>query len=180
MEDGSPASRASGSTSPASPTASIFRVLENLLILDGERLSYRTLDVEQIGSVYETMMGFDLEVAEGRSRSPSSRKKSHGAPTTINLDALLAAKPADRAKWLKDDDRPGAHRPGGRRAQGGRRDRRPARRPGQEDRPRGHAQRRAQGRDGPAADRRAPPQRLALHAAVAHRADRPHDARSRS
>ena len=32
----------------------IFRVLNNLLILDGERLSYRTLDVEQIGSVYET------------------------------------------------------------------------------------------------------------------------------
>ena len=27
----------------------IFRVLRNLLVLDGERLSYRTLDVEQIG-----------------------------------------------------------------------------------------------------------------------------------
>ena len=35
--------------------------LSTLLILDGERLSYRTLDVEQIGSVYETMMGFDDE-----------------------------------------------------------------------------------------------------------------------
>src|SRR5271157_5546387 len=45
----------------------IYRMLRNLLILDGERLSYRTLDVEQIGSVYETMMGFDLEVAQGRS-----------------------------------------------------------------------------------------------------------------
>ena len=43
----------------------VFRVLQNLLILDGERLSYRTLDVEQIGSVYETMMGFNLEVAAG-------------------------------------------------------------------------------------------------------------------
>src|SRR5262245_35182298 len=43
----------------------VFRVLQNLLILDGERLSYRTLDVEQIGSVYETMMGFNLEVAQG-------------------------------------------------------------------------------------------------------------------
>ena len=38
----------------------------NLLILDGERLSYRTLDVEQIGSVYETVMGFNLEVAAGQ------------------------------------------------------------------------------------------------------------------
>ena len=43
----------------------VFRVLQNLLILDGERLSYRTLDVEQIGSVYETIMGFILEVRQG-------------------------------------------------------------------------------------------------------------------
>jgi hypothetical protein len=52
----------------------VFRVLNNLLILDGERLSYRTLDVEQIGSVYETMMGFDLEVAEGRSIALKPKK----------------------------------------------------------------------------------------------------------
>ena len=79
----------------------VFRVLQNLLILDGERLSYRTLDVEQIGSVYETMMGFNLEVAQGRSIAIKPTKP-HGAPTTINLDELLAAKPADRAKWLKE------------------------------------------------------------------------------
>ena len=79
----------------------VFRVLQNLLILDGERLSYRTLDVEQIGSVYETMMGFNLEVAEGRSIAIKPTK-SHGAPATINLEALLAAKPAERAKWLKE------------------------------------------------------------------------------
>jgi len=79
----------------------VYRVLQNLLILDGERLSYRTLDVEQIGSVYETMMGFNLEVAQGPSIAIKPTK-SHGAPTTINLEELLAAKPADRAKWLKD------------------------------------------------------------------------------
>src|SRR5271165_5893098 len=79
----------------------VFRVLQNLLILDGERLSYRTLDVEQIGSVYETMMGFNLEVARGRSIAIKPTKP-HGAPTTINLEELLAAKPADRAKWLKE------------------------------------------------------------------------------
>jgi len=76
-------------------------VLQNLLILDGERLSYRTLDVEQIGSVYETMMGFNLEVAQGRSIAIKPTKP-HGARTTINLEELLAAKPADRAKWLKE------------------------------------------------------------------------------
>jgi len=79
----------------------IYRVLRNLLILDGERLSYRTLDVEQIGSVYETMMGFNLEVAQGRSIAIKPTKP-HGAPTTINLDEMLAVKPADRAKWLKE------------------------------------------------------------------------------
>jgi len=79
----------------------IFRVLSNLLILDGERLSYRTLDVEQIGSVYEAIMGFYLEVARGRSIAIKP-VKSHGAPTTINLEELLAAKAVDRAKWLAE------------------------------------------------------------------------------
>ena len=36
----------------------IYRVLHALLVLDGERLSYRALDVEQVGSVYEAMMGY--------------------------------------------------------------------------------------------------------------------------
>jgi len=79
----------------------IYKVLRNLLILDGERLSYRTLDVEQIGSVYETVMGFNLEVAQGKSIAIKP-VKSHGAPATINLDELLATKAKDRAKWLKD------------------------------------------------------------------------------
>lgn len=79
----------------------IFRVLSNLLILDGERLSYRTLDVEQIGSVYETIMGFELEVAQGRSIAIRPAK-SHGAPATINLEELLTCKPGDRAKWLAE------------------------------------------------------------------------------
>lgn len=79
----------------------IYRVLEKLLVFDGERLSYRTLDVEQIGSVYETMMGFNLQVAEGRSIAIKPAK-SHGAPASINLDALLATKPADRVKWIAE------------------------------------------------------------------------------
>jgi hypothetical protein len=79
----------------------VYRVLQNLLILDGERLSYRSLDVEQIGSVYETMMGFNLRVAEGRCIAIKPTK-SHGAPATINLEALLAAKPAERAKWITE------------------------------------------------------------------------------
>jgi len=88
----------------------VFRVLSNLLVLDGERLSYRTLDVEQIGSVYETIMGFNLEVAQGRSIAIKPAK-SHGAPAALNLDLLLAT-PANkrdtRFKELTDRDLNGA------------------------------------------------------------------------
>ena len=79
----------------------VFRVLQNLLILDGERISYRTLDVEQIGSVYEIVMGFVLEVAKGRSIAIKPTKP-HGAPVTINLDALLETNHGNRAKWVKE------------------------------------------------------------------------------
>ena len=44
-------------------------------------------------------MGFQLQVAEGRSIAIKP-KKPHGAPTTINLESLLAVKPADRVKWV--------------------------------------------------------------------------------
>ena len=70
-------------------------------MLDGERISYRALDVEQIGSVYETMMGFRLETATGRSAAIKSQKRG-GASTTVDLDALLPVAPAGRAKWIRD------------------------------------------------------------------------------
>ena len=76
-------------------------MLEKLLVLDGERLSYRALDVEQIGSVYETMMGFRLEQATGRSLAIKAQK-SFGAPTTVDLEALLAQSGEKRGKWLQD------------------------------------------------------------------------------
>ena len=38
-----------------------------------ELVLYRALDVEQIGSVYETMMGFRLETAASRSVALSRR-----------------------------------------------------------------------------------------------------------
>ena len=79
----------------------VYRVLDKLLILDGERLSYRTLDVEQIGSVYETMMGFKLEVTQGQTIAIKPGKKN-GAPIAVNLDEVLAKKSADRPKWLAD------------------------------------------------------------------------------
>ena len=70
-------------------------------MLNGERISYRALNVEHIGSVYETMMGFRLETASGRSIAIRAAKK-HGAPSTINLEELLDESPAGRAKWIQD------------------------------------------------------------------------------
>jgi hypothetical protein len=86
---------------PLVPDGTIYRALEKLLVLDGERLSYRALDVEQIGSVYETMMGFRLETAAGRSVAVKAQKK-YGAPTALDLEALLASPAKERAKVLQD------------------------------------------------------------------------------
>jgi len=86
---------------PLVPDGTIHRALEKLLVLDGERISYRALDVEQIGSVYETMMGFKLETATGRSVAVKAQKKQ-GAPTALDLEALLAEPAAKRAKWVQD------------------------------------------------------------------------------
>ncbi|WP_204140719.1 Eco57I restriction-modification methylase domain-containing protein, partial [Halomicronema sp. CCY15110] len=75
----------------------IYRMLDKLLMLDGDRLSYRALDVEQIGSVYEAIMGYEVEVAEGRSIAVKPKD------VVVNVEALLATKGKDRAKVLKDE-----------------------------------------------------------------------------
>jgi hypothetical protein len=81
---------------PKVSDAAVYRVLQKLLILDGDRLSYRALDVEQIGSVYESMMGFTLERASDLSLGVG------GKHVVISLDALLVAKASERNKWLKE------------------------------------------------------------------------------
>jgi hypothetical protein len=86
---------------PMVPDGKVWRMLERLLVLDGERLSYRTLDVEQIGSVYEVVMGFRIELAGGRSLALRTKAK-HGAAVAVDLDALLATTPDKRAKALAD------------------------------------------------------------------------------
>ncbi len=96
-----PGQRAHGRTTiPLVPDGTVYRVLEKLLVLDGERISYRALDVEQIGSVYETMMGFQMQTASGLSIAIKAPKKN-GAPSTIDLEALLAVNPSGRWKWIQ-------------------------------------------------------------------------------
>ena len=74
----------------------IHRVLTNLLLLDGERLSYRSLDVEQIGSVYEAMMGYEIQIAEG----PSVGLRPENV--VVNMEEVLRADAGDRQKLLRE------------------------------------------------------------------------------
>ena len=74
----------------------IYRVLHALLMLDGERLSYRALDVEQVGSVYEAMMGYAVERASGRSIAVRPKH------VVVDVEALLDVDGAKRVKWFKD------------------------------------------------------------------------------
>ena len=69
---------------PLVPDGTVYRALDKLLVLDGEHISYRALDVEQIGSVYETMMGFRIETATGRSVSIKAQKKQARRPPSTS------------------------------------------------------------------------------------------------
>lgn len=80
----------------------VLRVLDGLLTLDGERLSYRALDVEQIGSVYETVMGFRAFVAAGPSLAIRAGKRDR-TPVLVDLAALAAIPGKDRLRWLKEN-----------------------------------------------------------------------------
>jgi hypothetical protein len=75
---------------PAVDDGVVEAVLTRLTHLKGHRLSYRSLDVEQIGSVYEALMGFSLEpdpARPGRHHLVSSQDRrktgSHYTPRAL-------------------------------------------------------------------------------------------------
>ena len=74
----------------------LHEVLSLLLYLDGDRLSYRSLEVAQIGSVYEAIMGFTLEQARGRSIGVAPHH------VVIDLDEVLTLDAAAREKRLTE------------------------------------------------------------------------------
>jgi hypothetical protein len=59
---------------PRVSDATVLAMLEGLLMLGGQPLLYSGLDVEQIGAVYETMMGFTVELTDGPSLAITSGK----------------------------------------------------------------------------------------------------------
>ena len=85
---------------PLIPDSTVWNMLNNLMVLDGERLSYRTLDVEQIGSVYESIMGFRVELTTGRSIAVRSQKRT-GAAVVVDLDEMLGTADSQRAAALR-------------------------------------------------------------------------------
>jgi hypothetical protein len=89
---------------PAISDDVVEQVLTKLLLLDGQILSYRALDVEQIGSVYEGIMGFMVEKATGPSVGITYRPTRQKITITVVVDAaqLLAVSAAKREKWLDD------------------------------------------------------------------------------
>ena len=78
----------------------VLRVLDGLMVLGGERLSYRALDVEQIGSVYETVMGFTVAPAPGPALAIRAGKRDR-TPVFVELLNLLSSR--ERLKWLKEN-----------------------------------------------------------------------------
>ncbi len=81
---------------PSLDDATVHRVLEKLVLFEGQRLSYRTLDVEQIGSVYEALMGYHVV----RVASPAVCMRPNRV--WVTPDEVLGHKSSTQlAKWLK-------------------------------------------------------------------------------
>jgi hypothetical protein len=74
----------------------VFLVLQKLIVLDAQRISYRTLDVEQIGSVYEGLMGYHVLRVSGA----AVRMRPDGV--WLSAEEVLAVPPAQRASWLSE------------------------------------------------------------------------------
>jgi PAS domain-containing protein len=89
---------------PAISDDVVERVLTKLLLLDGQILSYRALDVEQIGSVYEGVMGFMVEKATGTSVGITYRPPRQKITITVvvNAEEILAQAAARRVTWLDE------------------------------------------------------------------------------
>jgi hypothetical protein len=87
---------------PTVDDETVYRVLERLMILEGQRLSYKVLTVEQIGSVYEALMGYGVTKLAAPAvccGHKSLQKKSTGG-VWIEAAPVLDQAPGSRAKFL--------------------------------------------------------------------------------
>ncbi|WP_342380326.1 N-6 DNA methylase [Myxococcus stipitatus] len=75
----------------------VLQVLERLVFLKGQRLSFKSLDVEQIGSVYEGLMGFHVKRLTGAGICLKPSK------VWVSADDVLAQPAKRRATWLEGE-----------------------------------------------------------------------------
>lgn len=81
---------------PSIDDETVYGVLEKLIILEGQRLSYQSLDVEQIGSVYEALMGFHVKRLTGAGVCLRPSK------VWVSADEVLEQPASRRGAWLAD------------------------------------------------------------------------------
>ncbi len=81
---------------PTVDDGTVYRVLQRLVMFQGQRLSYDTLDVEQIGSVYEALMGYHVH----RVYSPAVCLRPDRV--WVTAQELLEQPKNQRAKWLQE------------------------------------------------------------------------------
>lgn len=82
---------------PALSDGTVLEVLDRLLVIEGQRLSYKALDVEQIGAVYERLMGYRIERLTGPSVCVGQSR------VWVDLSRLLAEPAGQRARWLESE-----------------------------------------------------------------------------
>jgi hypothetical protein len=90
---------------PTVDDETVYRVLERLMVLEGQRLSYKVLDVEQLGSVYEALMGYGVQSLGSPAvccRHKSLQSGSRGG-VWIEAGVILACKPDRREKLLVEE-----------------------------------------------------------------------------
>jgi hypothetical protein len=88
---------------PTVDDGTVFYLLRSLLIFQGQRLSYRTLDVEQIGSVYEALMGYQVQACESQAVAIKINNKKGAPKYWLEPNALQAVAKAQRLKWLQNE-----------------------------------------------------------------------------
>lgn len=81
---------------PSIDDGTLYRVLHRLIVFQGQRLSYQTLDVEQLGSVYESLMGYYVLKTD----SPAVRVGPQAV--WVELNALQTLSPTERKKLWKE------------------------------------------------------------------------------
>ncbi|WP_254360795.1 DNA methyltransferase, partial [Corallococcus exiguus] len=82
---------------PSIDDETVHQVLERLIFLKGQRLSFKSLDVEQIGSVYEGMMGFHVKRLTGAGLCLKPLR------VWVSADDVLAQPAKRRAAWLGEE-----------------------------------------------------------------------------